>query len=84
MYFLGGAEGNNKDSLNYLFTVVKKYVYNTKCKEKLLSIEGVTITIRHYHTLEHWIVKNEYGSVRGYSDKSEQLSSINEPLEEKY
>ena len=26
---LGGAEGHNKDSLNYLFTAVKKIVYNT-------------------------------------------------------
>ena len=29
---LGGVEGHNKDSLNYLFTIVNTYVYNTKCK----------------------------------------------------
>ena len=59
---LGGAEGHNKDSLNYLFTVVKKIVYNAKCKEKLLSIT------------------NEYGIVRGFSDKWELLRSIIERL----
>ena len=42
--------GHNKDSLNYFFTVLKKYVYTTKCKEKLLSIEGFTNLIRHYYT----------------------------------
>ena len=30
---LGGADNENKDVLNYYFTVVKKYIYNTKCKE---------------------------------------------------
>ena len=58
-------------------------MYNTKCKEKLLSIECLINLIRHYYTLEHWKDKNKYGSVRGYSDKCELLSSIIELLEEK-
>ena len=73
---LGGAEGQNKDRLNYPFTVVKEYVYNAKCKEKPLSIVGFTNLIRQSYTLEHWIVKNEFGFVRGYSDKWEMLTSI--------
>ena len=31
---LGGAVGHKKDSLNYLFILMEKYVYNTKCNER--------------------------------------------------
>ena len=36
----GGAAGHKKDILNCLFSLVKKYVYNTKCNEKSLNIQG--------------------------------------------
>ena len=76
---LGGAAGHKKDSLNYLFTLIKKYVYNKKCNEKSLSIWGFKNLIRHYYMVENWIVKNDYGTVMGYADKWEMLNCLIEP-----
>ena len=71
---LGGAENENKDVLNYLFTVVKKYIYNTKCKQQQLSIKCCISLIQYYHSLEQCVATNEYGIIKGYVERWELLS----------
>ena len=68
-----------KIKMDYLFTLMKKYVYNTKCNAKSLSIQGFKNLIRHYYTVENWVVKNDYGTVMGYADKWEMLNCLIEP-----
>ena len=73
---LGAVEGRNKDVLNFFFTVVKKYVYNVKCKESQLSVESCKNLFKYYYSMEHCVVTNEFGSIRGFSNKWEVLSSL--------
>ena len=76
---LGGAENENKDFLNYLFTVVKKYIYNTKCKEQQLSVKCIG-SIQYYYSLEQCVVINDYGMVKGFADRWELLSPFLEQM----
>ena len=56
-----GADGPNKDTLNFIFTVVKKYVYNTKCKERSLNIDSCITLCKYLHRLEQCATSNNYG-----------------------
>ena len=73
---LGGVENENKDVLNYLFTVVKKYIYNTKCKQQQLSVKCCISLIQYYHSLEQCVATNDYGMIKGYVDRWELLNPI--------
>ena len=73
---LGGADNENKDVLNYLFTVVKKYIYNTKCKQQQLSVKCCISLIQYYHSLEQCVATNDYGMVKGNVDRWKLLSPI--------
>ena len=77
---LGGVKNENKDVLNYLLTVVKKYIYNTKCKQQQLSVKCCISLIQYYHSLEQCVATNDYGMIKGYVDRWELLSPILEFL----
>ena len=77
---LGGTENKNKDFLNYLFIVVKKYIYNTKCKEQQLSVKCCISLLQYYHSLEQCIVTDGYGIVKGFADKWEFFSPFFEHM----
>ena len=78
---LGGTEGANKDSLNFCFTVIKKYIYNTKCKEKDLSVQCCINTLEYYYSLEECVVKNDYGMIKDFTNRWKMLNSIMERLQ---
>ena len=77
---LGGVENKNKEFSKYLFTVVKKFIYNTKCKEQQLSVKCCISLIQYYHSLEQCVVTNDYGMVKGFADGWEILSPILEHM----
>ena len=77
---LGGTENKNKDFLNYLFIVVKKYIYNTKCKEQQLSVKCCISLLQYYHSLEQCIVTDGYGIVKGFADRWEFFSPFFEHM----
>ena len=72
---------DNKDSLNFLFTVIKKYIYNTKCKEKELSVKCCINSLEYYYSLEECVVKNDYGVIKNFTNRWKMLNSIMERVQ---
>ena len=73
---LGVTEGENKDSLNFLFTVVKKYIYITKCNENLLSVISCKGLLKYHFTMEQYAIKNNLISANSSVSRIEILSSV--------
>ena len=49
---LGNDVGESELLIIHLFTLVKRYIYVQKCKEKILSIHGLMIFIKQHYVLD--------------------------------
>ena len=54
---LGGLDCNNKMCLNHIFNIVKRYIYSTKCNERVLYIEHLMKIITQQYCIEKELVK---------------------------
>ena len=48
---------NNKMCLNHIFNIVKRYIYFTKCNERVLYIEHLMKIIKQQYCIEKELVK---------------------------
>ena len=54
---LGCLDCNNKICLNHIFNIVKRYIYSTKCNERVQYIEHLMKIIKQQYFIEKELVK---------------------------
>jgi len=52
---LGATCTQNRNLVNHLILLCKKYVYNTRCKNTQLSVEGVLAMVKNCYSIEYQI-----------------------------
>ena len=48
---LGITTGKHKDSINFLFTIVKKYIFEVKLCNSMLNIHSLIAKVKKIHQL---------------------------------
>ena len=54
---LGCLDCNNKICLNHIFNIVKRYIYSTKCNERVIYVEHLMKIIKQQYCIEKELVK---------------------------
>ncbi len=64
---LGTKDNNNAPLLNILFILFKRYIYVQRCKENVISLQGLVVFVKKYYTLDTKTVKiNKWDPLMSY------------------
>ena len=66
----------NRNIYNFLFTIVKKYIYRTKCIDSQLSVIKFKKFVKYYYTIEQSVVINGLGYIANYEEKWNELKCL--------
>ena len=75
-FLLGITTGKHKESINFLFTIVKRYIFEVKLYNSMLSIHSLTAMVKTIHQLEKCATSYHFDNISKKMDKWDYLKSF--------
>ena len=75
-FLLGNVSGSLHNSMNYLYTLIKKFVFVTKINGNNLCLKRFAKMMKHYYELENTVVLNNFGNLNKHMIKWDVLKPV--------